>query len=72
VDGKTPYELWTGKSFDAKTLRVFGSEVSVFIPDQKRKGKWSAKNTYGLFVVMVKPQKVIGFIFPIETLLKLW
>lgn len=47
---ETPYQLWEGKDFDINKLTaVFGSEVYVHIPKQKRL-KWDAKGEKGLFV----------------------
>lgn len=46
---KTPYEVWTNKKFDINTLQVFGSEVYVHVPKEKRK-KWDAKGEKGIFV----------------------
>ena len=37
VEGKTPYEVWTGKKPDISHLRVFGCEVFSFIVSEKRK-----------------------------------
>lgn len=37
VKGSTPYELWYGKRAQVDHFRIFGSEVYVHIPKQKRK-----------------------------------
>lgn len=49
TEGKTPYELWYGKSFDIKWLQVFGSKVYVHVPKCKRR-KWDNKSKPGIFV----------------------
>ncbi|EZA47901.1 Copia protein, partial [Ooceraea biroi] len=41
--GKTPYEVWTGKKPRLNHIRVFGSEAYVPIPKQLRK-KWDKKS----------------------------
>lgn len=40
---KTPYELWTNTKPDVSHLRIFGSEVMVHIPQEKRR-KWDKKS----------------------------
>ncbi|KAJ8728904.1 hypothetical protein PYW07_006600 [Mythimna separata] len=49
VKDKTPYELWRIKDFDVNNLQVFGSQVSVHVPDQKRL-KFDSKAELGNFV----------------------
>lgn len=49
IPNKTPYELWTGKSFDIKWLQVFGSKAYVHIAKVKRQ-KWDDKSKSGIFV----------------------
>ena len=41
-NGKTPYELWTGKKPDVSGMKVFGCNAYVHIPKEKRK-VWSKK-----------------------------
>lgn len=36
VREKTPFQVWTGKDFDLKSLQIFGSEVYVHTPKEKR------------------------------------
>src|SRR3990167_10513954 len=36
VEGKSPYELWHGKPFDAKHFHVFGAVAYAKVPDEKR------------------------------------
>lgn len=49
MDGKSPFELWFNKQADLSVLRVFGSEVFVHIPQEKRR-KLNAKSKKGVFV----------------------
>lgn len=46
---KSPYELWTGKTYDVSFLQTFGQKVAVHIPKQKRL-KLDAKCKFGIFV----------------------
>lgn len=43
LEGKTPYELWTGMKPDLSNIRIFGSPVMVHIEKQKRT-KWDKKS----------------------------
>lgn len=49
VDSKTPYELWHGKKTEVGHFRIFGSEVFVHVPKEKR-GKMDAKSVKCSFV----------------------
>ena len=49
VEGKTPWEAFTGKSANIDKLKVFGTECMVWIPKQKRK-KFDARAWKGIFV----------------------
>lgn len=46
---KPPEELWTGKKVDLTKLEIFGSEVMVHIPKEKRK-KWDPRAEKLIFV----------------------
>ena len=35
--GKTPYELWYGKTANIDNLKIFGTKCFIHIPDEKRK-----------------------------------
>lgn len=48
-DGKSPFEVWTGKKYDIHGLRAFGTEVYAHIPKEKRK-KWDPKGEKGMMV----------------------
>ena len=37
MEDKTPFELWHGKRADIGDFRIFGSEVYVHIPKERRK-----------------------------------
>lgn len=50
IERKTPYEIFFKKKPDAKYLRIFGSKVSVRIPDVKRDSKWDEKAEFGILV----------------------
>ena len=43
LDNKTPYELWHNKKPDLSHVRIFGSQVMVHIPKEKRL-KWDTKS----------------------------
>lgn len=49
LNGKTPFEMWTGKKPDISHLRVFGSVVMMHIPKEKRI-KWDKKAEKGILV----------------------
>lgn len=49
VKDKTPFELFFNKKPSISHLRVFGSEVFVHVPKEKRK-KWNKKAKKGIFV----------------------
>lgn len=49
LDGKTPIELWSGRKPNLSNLRIFGSEVMVQIPKERRQ-KWDAKSRKLIFV----------------------
>lgn len=50
VKGSTPYELWTGKAFDPRSLKFkFGEQVWVHVPKEKRR-KLDPKSEKGIFV----------------------
>ncbi|KAG6438777.1 hypothetical protein O3G_MSEX000215 [Manduca sexta] len=49
VKDRTPFELWWDKTYDVNNLQVFGSRVSVHVPDQKRL-KFDSKAEIGYFI----------------------
>lgn len=49
VVGKSPYELWLGKTYDISDLKVFGAPVYAHIPKQRRQ-KWDQKAEKGIMV----------------------
>jgi hypothetical protein len=49
VEGRTPYELFTGKTAHLNKLHIFGSSCYVHVPKDKRK-KWDPKGLRGKFV----------------------
>lgn len=51
LNNKTPFELWTNRKPDLSHIRIFGSEVMVHIPKEKRL-KWDSKS---------KKQILVGF-----------
>ncbi|GBP60154.1 Retrovirus-related Pol polyprotein from transposon TNT 1-94 [Eumeta japonica] len=48
-DGKSPFELWTGRSYNIHQLQEFGSPVYAYIPKEKRR-KFDKKAEKGLMV----------------------
>lgn len=63
VPGKTPFELWHGKSATNLNFKVFGTEVFCHIPKEKRK-KWSPKAEKGFFVGYDEHSKGYRIWFP--------
>ncbi|XP_047033011.1 uncharacterized protein LOC124639612 [Helicoverpa zea] len=63
VDGKTPYELWSNKTFDINNLKVFGTPVYVHIPKEKRR-KWDPKGEKGILVGYGETTKGYRVFFP--------
>lgn len=49
LEGKSPYELWTGKKPNLSHIRIFGSEVMVHVPKERRQ-KWDRKSNKMIFV----------------------
>uniref|UniRef100_A0A2A4JA71 Integrase catalytic domain-containing protein n=1 Tax=Heliothis virescens TaxID=7102 RepID=A0A2A4JA71_HELVI len=49
INKRTPYELWTGKLPDLSNIKIFGSEVMMQVPKEKRK-KWDPKSQRMIFV----------------------
>lgn len=49
IKGRTPYELYTGKSSNLKTFYIFGTGCYVHTPKEQQK-KWDAKGQQGIFV----------------------
>jgi hypothetical protein len=45
----TPYEIWFGEKPDLSHLKVFGTQVFIHIPDEKRK-KLDEKSIEGILV----------------------
>lgn len=58
LSGKTPFEMWTGTKPDLSHLRVFGSNVMVHIPKEKRK-KWDKKSE--IHILVGYPDNVKGY-----------
>ncbi|KAI8433502.1 hypothetical protein MSG28_015534 [Choristoneura fumiferana] len=63
VDGKSPYELWSGKSYDIHNLKIFGTTVYVHIPKEKRH-KWDLKGEKGIMVGYGETTKGFRVYFP--------
>lgn len=49
LNGKTPYEKWTGTKPEVGHLRIFGSKVMVHLPKEKRQ-KWDKKSVEHILV----------------------
>lgn len=69
LEGKTPYEMWTGKKPNLSHMKIFGSVAMVHVPKEKRQ-KWDKKsakmllvgyceNTKGYRLMDLKTNKVI-------------
>lgn len=49
VAGRSPYELWHNKKPQFENFRIFGSEVFIHVPKEKR-AKWDRKAEKGIFI----------------------
>lgn len=49
IRNKTSYELWFNEQPEVNHFRIFGTDVYVHIPKEKRK-KWNPKSKKGIFV----------------------
>lgn len=58
LDGKTPYEVWTGRKPDLSHLRIFGSTVMVHVPKEKRL-KWQKKSQE--CILLGYPENIKGY-----------
>lgn len=58
LNGKTPFEIWTGSKPDVSHLRIFGSTVMVHVPKEKRL-KWDKKSEKCILVGY--PDNVKGY-----------
>lgn len=54
--GKTPFDIWFGKTSNIDNLKVFGTECFVHIPDQKRR-KLDKKSVKGFLVGYIENGK---------------
>lgn len=63
IEGKSPYELWSSKSYDINNLKIFGTTVYVHIPKEKRH-KWDAKGEKGIMVGYGETTKGYRVYFP--------
>lgn len=59
--GKTPEEVWTGKTPNLKYLRIFGCKAMVHVSKQKRQ-KWDAKSQELIFVGFCDDTKDFRFL----------
>lgn len=60
---KSPYEVWSGKSFDIHQLKPFGTPVYSHIPKEKRQ-KWDSKGEKGVLVGYGETVKGFRIYFP--------
>lgn len=58
LNGKTPYEVWTGCKPDISHLRIFGSRVMVHVAKEKRQ-KWDKKSDKQILVGY--PEDIKGY-----------
>lgn len=63
TEGKSPFEVWTNKTFDINILKVFGIPVVTHIPKEKRV-KWDNKGEKGLMVGYSEDVKGYRVYFP--------
>jgi transposase InsO family protein len=61
VNGKTPIEMWTGKKPNLSNMKIFGSEVMVQVPKEKRQ-KWDSKSRKLCLLDIVNPVRDIGYL----------
>lgn len=50
MDGKSPAECLTGKSFDLNFLKVWGCRALIHVPEDKRSGKLAPRAIEGIFI----------------------
>lgn len=50
LDGKSPAEYLTGKSFDLNFLKVWGCKAFIHVPEDKRAGKLAPRAIEGIFI----------------------
>ena len=50
LDGKSPAECLTGKSFDLNFLKVWGCRAFIHVPEDKRSGKLAPRAIEGIFI----------------------
>lgn len=62
-NGRSPFEVWTNKSFDINQLKIFGTQVYVHIPKERRR-KWDKKGEKGLLVGYGEDVKGYRIYFP--------
>ena len=58
LNGKTPYEIWTGTKPDISHLRIFGSTVMVHVAKEKRQ-KWVKKSEK--YILIGYPENIKGY-----------
>lgn len=58
LNNKTPFELWTNTKPDLSHVRIFGSQVMVHVPKEKRL-KWDTKSRKNILVGF--PENVKGY-----------
>lgn len=63
VPTKTPYELWSNKTYDINNLKIFGTTVFVHIPKVQRK-KWDPKGEKGFLMGYGETTKGYRVYFP--------
>lgn len=61
--GRSPFEVWTNKSFDIHRLQTFGTPVYVHIPKERRR-KWDKKGERGIMVGYGEDVKGYRIYFP--------
>ena len=59
---KTPEEKFIGVKPNVEHLRIFGCPMYIHVPREKR-SKMEPSGKKGIFVCLVKPQRLTGFIF---------
>lgn len=65
VNGKTPYEMWTGEKPDVSHFHVFGENV-MFLDRRPGKGKFDARSKAGIFLGYAEESKGYRIWFPDE------
>jgi hypothetical protein len=64
LDGKTPYELWSGRIPNLSHIRTFGSVAWTHVPKELHRGKLNARSLKGILVGFSETSKAYRIYSP--------